>query len=462
MTMEIFRGLLKDVDAHWVTGADAVIEEAGPILPSVLRLGDCAGAALAAQGAAIAEIWRRRSGERQRIAVQAEAASLATFSANYITQSGYPVARTEPSYPLTQFYQANDGRWCFMHGALPLLRNGLLDLLGCTMEPASIAAAVSKWDSFELEEAIAERNLCGVVTRSREEWQSHPQGQALAASPLIEIIKIGDAPPEPFGPAERPLSGLRVLDLTHILAGPTCGKMLAKQGATVMNIRSPDNPTIPPFDFDTGHGKLSAFLDLTRPEDHARLSGLCESASVFVQSFRSGKLAGHGFSAEAVAARRPGIVYLSVNCYGWNGPWRDRAGWEQLAQAATGMAAAQGAGGQPAAQPCFPNDYLTGFLGVLGVLTALVRRSEEGGSWHVRVSLCRTAMWLLDQGLLNMAAPPPPVSPELLARHSMTTQSPMGKLTYLAPAVQYEKTPSFWERSTRPLGCDEPAWPAAR
>src|SRR5208282_5401191 len=135
-----------------------------------------------------------------------------------------------------------------------------------------------------------------------------------------------DAPPEPFGPAERPLSGLRVLDLTHILAGPTCGKMLAKQGATVMNIRRPDNPTIPPFDFDTGHGKLSAFLDLTRPEDHARLSGLCESASVFVQSFRSGKLAGHGFSAEAVAARRPGIVYLSVNCYGWNGPWRDRAG----------------------------------------------------------------------------------------------------------------------------------------
>lgn len=460
--MSIYQELLHELGlAHLPTAGNVEISGADPYVNSVFRLGECAGAALGVQAALIAEIWRRRSGQNQRVKLDAEAAALATFSVNYQSQHGFAIPLPEPSYPLVQFYPTQDGRWFFLHGAYPLLRNGLLDLLGCSMQPPSIANAVAGWNAFDLEDAIAARGLCGAVARSRDEWLASPQGKAAQATPLVEIIKIGDAPPEPFQPAARPLGGVKVLDLTHVIAGPTCGKTLAEQGATVMHVTTPTRPGLPPFDYDTGHGKLSALLTLTNAADKATLQGLCRSADVFAESYRPGGMANLGFSPEAVAALRPGIIYLSVNCYGWAGPWQYRAGWEQLAQVATGMAVAQGSADCPALQPTYPNDNTTGFLAAAGVLSALLRRAEEGGSWMVRVSLCRTAMWVQDQGRVDPAKlPPPPIPAEYLARYMISHDSALGPLSYLGPVLHYDKTPSFWARETVPLGASLPVWPS--
>jgi len=461
MSNAIYNNLLKSMGLeHLPTAKDVELTGSDPHVNSVFRIGECASAALGVQAALVAEIWRQRSGQRQRILLEAAAGALATYSVNYQSQHGYAIPQPEPSYPLVQFYPTKDGRWFFLHGAFPLLRNGLLDLLGCSMETASITNAVAGWNAIELEEAIATRGLCGGVARSREEWLTHPQGAAIAGTPLVEIIRIGDAPPEPFQPALRPLSGIKALDLTHVIAGPTCGKTLAEQGATVMHITSPTLPGLPPFDYDTGHGKLSALLTLTNAADKATLQGLCRKADVFAESYRPGSLAGLGFSPEAVAELRPGIVYLSVNCYGWAGPWQYRPGWEQLAQVVTGMTEAQGTPDFPATQPTYPNDYSTGFLAAAGVLTALLRRAEEGGSWMVRVSLCRTSMWIQDQGKVDAGKlPPPPIPPAYLARYMQAHDSALGPLSYLGPVLHYDKTPSFWSRETIPLGASLPVWP---
>ncbi|HTH18124.1 MAG TPA: CoA transferase [Magnetospirillum sp.] len=455
----IYQNLAKTLGLTWPTVADVNVTGQDPWVDSVFRVGECAAAALGAQAAAVSEIWRRRSGQRQKVRVDALAGALATFSVGYQSQHGYVIPQNEPSYPLVDLYPAKDGRWFFPHGAFPLLRNGLLELLQCTMDPHSIAEAIKGRDAQKLENDIADLGLCGAMVRSYAEWIAHPQGKALANSPLIEIIKIGDSAPEPFKPARRPLSGLRVLDLTHVIAGPTCGKTLAEQGATVMHVTFPGHPGLPPFDVDTTHGKLAALCDLKQPADAERMRTLIKGADVFAESYRPGGISKLGFDPAQVAALRPGIVYLSLNCYGWSGPWKDRPGWEQLAQVATGMTVAQGSASKPAIQPTYPNDYITGFLASLGILMALIRRADEGGSYHVRVSLCRTAMWVQDQGTIPHQVPPPKIPPEAISRYQETKPSPFGSLTYLRPVLDYEHTPSYWERMTEPLGASPAAWP---
>lgn len=455
----IYQSLVRELGLDWPSVNDVSVTGTDHWLDSVFRVGEGAAAVLGAQAAAVAEIWRRRNGQRQAVQIDALAGALSTFSVGYQSQHGFPIPQNEPTYPLVTFYPTKDNRWFFPHGAFPLLRNGLMDLLNCTLDPASITAAIAKWNAQELEDAVAARGLCGAMARSHSEWLAHPQGQALAASPLIEIIKIGESAPEPLGPAARPLSGIRALDLTHVIAGPTCGKTLAEQGATVMHVTFPGHPGLPPFDVDTTHGKLAALCDLTKPEDAARMRDLVKNADIFAESYRPGGIAKLGFGPEEVAALRPGIIYLSLNCYGWTGPWRDRPGWEQLAQVATGMTVSQGSAALPEIQPTYPNDYTTGFLAALGILTALLRRADEGGSYHVRVSLCRTAMWLQDQGLVPRQVPPPVIPPATAARYLHTTPSPFGRLTYLGPVLIYAGTPSYWERTTEPLGASPAVWP---
>jgi crotonobetainyl-CoA:carnitine CoA-transferase CaiB-like acyl-CoA transferase len=250
------------------------------------------------------------------------------------------------------------------------------------------------------------------------------------------------------------------LDLTHVIAGPTCAKTLAEQGATVLHVYAPDRPQLPPFDMDTGHGKLSTFLDLKQDADKAILRELARTADVFSQSYRPGAIDKFGFSAEALAALRPGIVAVSCNCYGFEGPWRMRPGFEQLAQAATGIATAHGTQAKPElALSFYPNDYITGFLAAFGTLAALIRRAEEGGSYHVRVSLCRTAMLLLEQGLNDTGAADARVPAPILARYMRETASALGRLHYLGPVLRYSETPSGWDLPPAPLGAHAPRWP---
>lgn len=464
---ELQRGLMAGVGVD--APAEVVDIRAGdPLLATPLKAAELCAAALAAQAALVCEIWRIRTGRRQTAALDLEGAALALQSVFYQRQWKHPIMLTEPRYPTVSLYPTADQRWVMINGGYPDLRDGLLDLLECADSAKAVAAAVAGWAAPDLEDGAAAKGLCAVMVRTREEWVAHPQGKALAPTPVVDIEKIGDGPPVPFPalsdlypPAGlRPLSGLRVLDLTHVIAGPTCAKSLAEQGATVLHIYSPKRPQLPPFDMDTGHGKLSAFLDLTTAADAAALRALVASADVFSESYRPGAMVGLGFGPTALAAMRPGIIAVSTSCYGAEEPWAGRRGFEQLAQAATGIATVQGTPAKPElALSCYPNDYITGFLAALGTLAALMRRATEGGSYHVRVSLCRTAMLLLDQGLNEEMAADPVVPAPILARYMQERHGALGRLHYLGPVLRYGETPSRWELPPAPLGAHPPRWP---
>lgn len=303
--------------------------------------------------------------------------------------------------------------------------------------------------------------MCGAVLRDADAWAAHPQGRALSALPVVEVIRIGDAEPEPAGAGPRPLSGVRALDLTRVLAGPTCGRTLAEHGADVLKVGSPKLPFIEPFVIDTGHGKRSAHLDLDRPEEADRLRALAAEADVFAQGYRSGALERRGFGPDALAALRPGIVYVSMNCYGHEGPWRGRPGWEQLAQTVTGLAAEQGGPDAPELIPAAACDYTTGYLAAFGVLAALLRRASEGGSYHVRASLCQTGMWLY--GLRSAFAPEPGASASGLdfaeiSRRLVATDTGWGRLRHLPPAVSLSETPAHFALPPARLGAHPAEW----
>ena len=348
-----------------------------------------------------------------------------------------------------------------VHGGFPHLQQGVLDLLEVDSEdPApkeAVAKAIAGWDALALEDAVAARRLCGAMVRSSEEWAAHSQGRALAALSVVEVERVGDSPPEPFdADGERPLSGLRVLDLTRVLAGPTCARTLAAHGAEVLKINSPELPSIPFFVMDTGHGKRSAFLNLCEPDAGDRLRALVAEADVFSQGYRAGAMERLGFDAEALHAMRPGLIHTSINCYGHEGPWRERAGWEQLAQTVTGIAAEHGGPDGPALLPAAATDYTTGYLAALGTMTALARRAVEGGSYRVRVSLSQTGSWLMGLGRCETAGAGP--TAEALGSQMTASDTPHGKLHHLGPVLEMSETCPRWQLPSVPLGTHRAAW----
>ena len=215
----------------------------------------------------------------------------------------------------------------------------MLRLLGnVAHDRAAVAAALSTWRAADFEAAAAEAGLVVTMTRSLAEWDASPQG--LAASRLLPVLieKIGDAPRMPLPPAAaRPLSGLRVLDLTRVIAGPVAGRTLAAHGADVLHISAAHLPSFDELVMDTGRGKRTAALDLRAPADCARLRDLAASADIFLQGYRPGAIAGHGFAPESLAALNPGIICVSLSAYGHLGPWAGRRGFDSLVQNANGM-----------------------------------------------------------------------------------------------------------------------------
>lgn len=457
-------GILESVGHPGIALDEVEIRGADPVLGTRFRVGEAAAVALAGSGVLAAEAWQRRSGRRQevRVDVASAAASLLSFAFQRMEGVDLPGRAEHPV--ITDFYRTRDGRWVLVHGGFPHLQQGILDLLGVASEdPApkrEVASAIAEWDAHALEDAVAEARLCGAVVRSEAEWREHPQGRALASRPVVEVIRVGDSPPEPIDPSSpRPLSGFRVLDLTRVLAGPTCARTLAEHGAEVLKINSPLLPSIPFFVTDTGHGKRSAHLNLRDSADADQLRGLLQSADVFSQGYRSGALGRLGFDMETLHELRPGLVHTSINCYGHEGPWADRAGWEQLAQTVTGIADENGED-TPLLLPAAATDYTTGTLAALGTQAALLQRAAVGGSYAVRVSLARTGMWL--QGLGRTDAPGAGLSGEILAPLMTTSDTPTGKLQHLGPVVEMSETPPYWELPTVPLGTHEPVWAARR
>lgn len=447
------------------------IAEETPGLKTRFHAEAASAAALAATGAMAADLWRQRTGQAQDVAVSTREAGAALIS--FAFQNFTDASRAPPGLPgelgsggqptLAQgFFPTKDGRAVFLHPSFPASTVKLLKLIGSPSNNAEVAANVLRWNALDLENAIVGAGVCGAMARTPEEWDTSEQGQILAARPVVEVIKIAEGAPMPL-PAHgsQPLSGVRALDLTRVLAGPTCGRTLAQHGADVLYVASPKLPATEYFISDVNHGKLSTWLDLTDPAELARLKALIADCDVFSQGYRLGALERMGLGPLDLARLRPGIIYTSINAYGHEGPWSQRPGWEQLAQTVTGMADIHGGKAGPRLQPGAVTDYTTGFLAAFGTMVALDRRARFGGSYMVRVSLAQTGMWLRGLGLKPTEAlgEIQALTPGEIDGWRIDSESGFGPVRHLRPPVSLSVTPAGWVRPTMPLGSHPAAWP---
>jgi crotonobetainyl-CoA:carnitine CoA-transferase CaiB-like acyl-CoA transferase len=437
-----------------------------PVLPTPFRIGEAGAATLAATGIAAADLWQLRTGREQSIGVDFRHATASLRSGTYMKLGDGEVSHARNS--IMGVYPTKDGRWSYIHANFPNHRAAALGVLGVAEDRAAVAKAVLNWNAADLEEAIIAAKGAGGMVRTHAEWARHPQSAAIASLPLLEIVKIADSPVEPLPPGNRPLSGVRVLDLTRVLAGPTCARTLAEHGADVLKITGAHLPNLGYQEFDTGHGKLSAQLDLREQRDVDTLRGLVAEADVFSQGYRPGTLGGRGLSPEELAALRPGLVYVSLCAFSHAGPWASRRGFDTVVQTVSGITSRQAEvvpGKTPGPQfyPVSAIDYCTGYLMAFGAMEALRRRATEGGSWLVRISLAQVGKWIVDLGEVAESAArdaPEDFTPAELERWSMVSDTPSGKLRHLKPVVRLSETPAYWARPSVPLGYHQPVWPA--
>jgi crotonobetainyl-CoA:carnitine CoA-transferase CaiB-like acyl-CoA transferase len=437
-----------------LTGAD-------PGLPSIYRVGSLASASIAATGLAAAEYQRLRTGRRQHLTVEMRRALASFRSERYLrVDDGPPPALRDP---VTGFYETRDGRWIQLHTNFAHHLQGVLQVLGCENDPAAVAAAIRDWDGARLDQTLADAGLCAALIRTPDEWAALDQAKAIADLPLFEIERIGDAPAEPprKGGVDRPLAGVRVLDLSRIIAGPVAGRALAQHGADVLMINGPHLPNIAPLVIDNGRGKRSALTDLRDAAGREVLRGLVADADVFLQAYRPGALAARGFGPEELARVRPGIVYVSVSAYGHEGPWARRRGFDSLVQSASGIAFTerQAAGwNEPKHLPCQALDHATGYLAAFGAMAALARRATEGGSWHVRVSLAQTGRWLQSFGQIPEGWKAPDVTLEDVRDCLATVESEFGRVLGVQPAEALDETPAYFALPPTRVGAHEAKW----
>jgi crotonobetainyl-CoA:carnitine CoA-transferase CaiB-like acyl-CoA transferase len=442
------------LDAVTLTGEE-------PQLPSSFRVAAAAQASIAAAGLAAAEIWKLRSGQDQQVAVDMRHAVVECRSERYLRLEGTP---PPPAWDaIAGIYKTRDGRFVRLHTNFLHHRDAVCRVLSCKAEREEVQAALMHWDAEAFETAAYEAGGVVAMMRSHDEWSALPQAKALAALPVMTIEKIGDAAPKPWPAGDRPLAGLRVLDLSRVIAGPVAGRTLAAHGADVLLISGADLPAIPWLTIDTGRGKLSAFLDLKRDEGRTGLKELLAEADIFSQGYRPRALAGLGFSPEEAARINPGIIYVSLSAYGHVGPWAERRGFDSLVQTATGFNQAEGqAAGVdgPKELPAQILDHATGYLMAFGAMMAKARQSREGGSWHVRVSLAQTGRWIWNFGRMADGLATEDLKGEAVKPFVEPAQSGFGPLQAIRHAAQLSQTPAFWSRPAMPLGSHSPQWPA--
>ncbi|MFJ9605072.1 CoA transferase [Kitasatospora sp. NPDC101176] len=440
------------------------------LLPSGLPVRRLARATVAACSLAAAELAAHRGGGPvPAVRVDEGAVATAFVSERHLTVDG----RTPVSFaPHSGFWRTADG-WVRTHANYPHHRARLLAALDLPADagPMQLAAVLGGLPAERIQErAYAAGALAVAVAPVRD-----------AKLPLVEHRVVGSAPPRPLGDADvsRPAAGIRVLDLTRVIAGPVATRTLALLGADVLRVDPPGIPEADDAHADTGFGKRSTRLDLADRADRAVFDGLLADADVLVTAYRPGALDAHGLAAEAVAQRHPGLVLAQLCAWGWTGPWSGRRGFDSLVQAGVGIAAHEaGPGGHPGVLPAQALDHGTGYLIAAGVLRALTdQRTGRPGGRHLRYSLAGTASWLLHGiapeadgaaagpvaapavgtavGAAAGSAAPPPYDP---ARWLAETDSAYGRLRHALPPVAYEGAPTDWSRPPGRWGTDEPVW----
>ncbi len=468
--MQSHTEILKDI---WTsTGGDAAaldrvrLTGEEPQIPSSFRVAVAGQTTIAAAGLAAAEIWRLRSGEAQDVHVDMRHAVVECRSERYLRLDDKP---PPPAWDvIAGVYRTGDNRFVRCHTNFPHHRDAVCEVLACEPEREKVQAALMQWKGEDFETAAYAAGGVVALMRSYDEWSALPQSRALAALPLISIEKIGDAPPKPWpqglSNGDRPLAGLRVLDLSRVIAGPVAGRTLAAHGADVLLISGPELPAIPWLTIDTGRGKLSTSIELKSEAGRAQLRELLKEADIFSQGYRPRALAALGFSPEDAASINPGIVYVTLSAYGHAGPWAERRGFDSLVQTTTGFNDAEGKAAGidgPKELPAQMLDHATGYLMAFGAMMAKARQAREGGSWHVRVSLAQTGRWLWNLGRLEHGLSTPDLAGEAVHSAFMeTVSSGFGTLTAVRHSAVLSTTPARWSRPATPLGSHPPQWPS--
>lgn len=375
----------------------------------------------------------------------------AVTSDKHFRHDGEPVAAWAE---LSGFWPCSD-RWVRTHANYPHHRAALLSALDLPDDTGAdeFMLALHTMDAAEVEERVVAAGGVATVVRTAEEWAEHPQAQALAELPVIEVSSLGDTEPAQLAETtiDAPLAGLRVLDLTRVIAGPVAGRTLALWGADVLRIDGPRHPEIPWQHLDTGAGKRSALLDLDDDTDRATFEKLLETADVVLTAYRPGSLDKFGLSPEALAERRPGIIVGRLSAWGTVGPLAERRGFDSIVQAATGIALVEGEGkGTPGTLPAQALDHAAGYLLAAGIATAVRRRIDAGHSWLVEVSLARLASELLQQRR-------PRHAPTASAGFTPTVTTQEG-VTSAVPAPAYDGSPGRFSAPAVEWGSSDAAW----
>jgi crotonobetainyl-CoA:carnitine CoA-transferase CaiB-like acyl-CoA transferase len=422
------------------------------------RIVEAAAVSLLAYAIAVDCLWQESRGRAQKLSIDMLQAAAAIYPVRYQKQNGYPMPLLPGAELAQDFFPTQDGRWFYPVASYPHLRNRTLEILDCANTKAALGRAIAGRKADELEELFAAHKIPAAYVRTKSEWRAHPQGQILAKIPAVQVRQVRESRrAAPAASPSRPLAGIRVLDFSHVIAGPVAARTLAEHGADVLRISAPHQPDPLVQIMDTGIGKRTAFLDIRNAADLDKLKELCRSADVFVDSWRPGVLAKYGLSPEQLSLIQPNLVYLTINSFGPHGPWADRGGFEQIGQLVSGICDTESRGGRPRLVPThFLNDYLTGYLAAAGVVAALISRLRNGGSFHVAASLTQTSMWVQSLGEVepgSVTMSPFDIAPALERR-----ASPFGMLEQLPPVVRFSETPARWDLPPHPLGAHLPIW----
>jgi crotonobetainyl-CoA:carnitine CoA-transferase CaiB-like acyl-CoA transferase len=441
-----------------------------PIIPSRLRFGSLAAIGLAAKAVAVAALWRDRTGEDQDISLDVRKALrrfAGFFDLKWELINGRPPAFMDPMNPFVDaqlFRETRDGRHVVALNIYPKLGARAVKFLRCGVSRESLDNAILQWNADELENAAAEEGLVLAKVRSFEEFRKEPQyTEVLSTMPLIRVEKIGECDPVPFGKASKsPLDGIRAFGMGHVIAGAAIGRDLALHGADVLNIWRPDDREIESFAWDVQVGMRSTILDHSK-EDSAKFDELLKDADIFFANKRPGYLERNGLDAETLSAKKPGLIHAEVLLHGDKGPWKMRPGFDEIGAAVSGIFAIEGTLSHPKSPPIIPIvDNVVGWLGTVGILSALRRRAVEGGSYLVQVSLTRTVLWLLSLGIFDKEYAKATagssdehayISPDLF-----TAETPLGTYQGMTDQGVLSRTPGSFRTVLEPRGSSKPEW----
>ncbi|MBW3126679.1 CoA transferase [Staphylococcus xylosus] len=416
-----------------------------PIQPSTLRIASLAGIGLAAKSVALASLWQKRGGNGQDIYV---------LSLIHISEPTRPTSRRQRQMCIRDRLNP-----------YPSSHRHTLELIKALPNKQSVAHAIKQWSAKDLEEAAAEKGVVMPMVRTLPEFMEEEQFEYIAKEPLVTIEKIGESEPEGFSEnPQQPLDGIRALGMGHVIAGAGLGRGLALHGADVLNVWRPSELEEETLLLTSHIGMRSTYLDIDHSTEHQqKFDDLLKSADIFFMNKRYGFMQERHLTPHELAEKRPGIIHCSVNCYGDQGPWSDRNGFDQTAGSAAGVMALEGTEDQPKLPPIVVvNDYVISWLLETGAIKALERRAKEGGSYRVQVNLSRVSLYLMSLGIFEKAYVNEVFNTTdthaIVAPDQFESETPLGHYIGVTDQVIMSETPGHYRTTLIPRGSSKPEW----